>query len=133
MRTRSLAPNTRSGRGRNVRPLNAPPAPGGFAAVLRKSRRVTSDSDDIDHLLLCDEPLVGLGDAGLNRVSVMDEHAVTKDRRAARRNVVRPASTAVTGKRFDPEWIRGQETVGACVPVGRSAEVERVIEDRDSD
>src|SRR5713101_9860786 len=100
-RTRSLAPKTRSGRVRNVMPLKALALAVVLAAVLRKSRRVTSDSDGIGHSFLCRELPVCLGDLGLQRVSMMDKHAVAENERFTGRNHRPPVLTPVAGKVSD--------------------------------
>src|SRR5256885_16011595 len=101
MRTRSLAPKTRCGRARNVMLLKAPAPAVVLAAVLRKSRRVTSDSDGMCHLgkkepqggffslSLRGELPVRLGHSRLWRASVMDEHAVAQDQGASCWNRIR--------------------------------------------
>src|SRR6476661_4651607 len=123
--TRSLAPKTRSGRVRNVMPLNAPAPAVDLAAVLRKSRRVTSESDGIDHLLLRRELPVGLRDPGFGRVAVMDDHTVAENERVAGRNRQPPVLMPVAGKLLDAERIRRQQAVGAGVPVGGRTQVAR--------
>src|SRR5580692_9320189 len=98
-----------------------------------KSRRVSSDSDDICHLLFRSELPVRLGDTGLKRVPVMDEHTVAEDERASCRNEMPPILTAVTGELFEAERVRRQKTVCAGVPVRGSPQVMRVVKDRDTD
>src|SRR5712692_3692778 len=106
-------------------PEYTPTAPVVLATVLRKSRRVSSDSDDICHLLPCSELPVRLGDPGLRRSSVMDEHAVAEDERSSCRNGMPPVLTAVTGKLFEAKRICRQQTVGAGVPVRGRPQVVR--------
>ena len=48
-------------------------------------------------LFLGSELRVRLGDPGLRRIAVMDQHAVAEDERAARWNVIAPVPRAVTG------------------------------------
>src|SRR5712692_10114145 len=114
-------------------PEYTPAAPVVLATVLRKSRRVSSDSDDICHLLLCSELPVRLGNPGLRRISGMDEHAVAEKERVSCRNGIPPVLTAVTGKRLEAEGIRRQQTVRAGVPVRGRSQVMWVLEDRDTD
>src|SRR5206468_12873056 len=115
-RTRSLAPNTRSGRVRNVMPLSAP-APVVLAAVLRKSRRVTSDSDGIGHLLLRREPPVRFGDLRLRRISMMDQDAVAEHEHFSRGNRISAVLAPIARELSDAERIRRQKPVRARVPV----------------
>src|SRR5439155_2602534 len=84
-------------------------------------------------LLLRSKLPIRLGDAGLSGVSVMDEHAIAEDERASRRNRIRPILTPVTGKLFEAERIRGQQTVRTSVPKRGSPQVLRMVEDCDPD
>src|ERR1700730_12603995 len=84
-------------------------------------------------LFLGSELRVRLGDPGLRRIAVMDEHAVAEDERAARWNVIAPVPTAVTGKRLEAERIRRQQTVRAGVPVRGCPQIMRVVKDRETD
>src|SRR5438093_4390640 len=129
MRTRSLAPKTRSGRARNVRPLNAPAR----AVVFRKFRRVTLLRGGTAGLWLRGELPVRVGDVRLQRSAAMDEYAITQHERTSCRNRISPVLTPVAGELFEAERIRSQQAVRARVPVRRSSFVLRMIEHRDAD
>src|SRR5262249_57501677 len=62
----------------------------------------------------------------------MDHHAIAQDERISRRNGVSAVLTTVAGELPEAERIDREQSVRACVPVGRPR-VLRVIENRHAD
>src|SRR5262249_10507259 len=79
------------------------------------------------------EPPVRFCDLRLRWISVMDEDTVAKRERLSGRDRIRAVLTPIACELAHAEWIRGEQSVPASVPIGRRPRIRRMIEDGDAD